>query len=64
MIITVNGNTVEFTGSTLQEYLAIMGYGERIVVELNGKIIKKEVWKSVLLSPNDVLEVVAFVGGG
>ena len=37
---------------------------DRVVIELNKKILKKELFESVLLKENDELEIVTFVGGG
>ena len=37
---------------------------EFVIAELNGKIIKRQQWRDVLLSDGDVLELVTIVGGG
>lgn len=37
---------------------------DRVVIELNKNIIKKDGLESILLNNNDELEVVTFVGGG
>ena len=37
---------------------------DRVVIELNKKILKKDLFDSTLLSENDQLEIVTFVGGG
>lgn len=37
---------------------------EKIAAELNGNIIPKSEYESVILKDDDVLEVVSFVGGG
>ena len=37
---------------------------DRVVIELNKNILKKELFDSTLLSENDELEIVTFVGGG
>ena len=37
---------------------------ERIVVELNEKIIKKIEWPHTILKENDAVELISFVGGG
>ena len=37
---------------------------DRVVIELNKKIVKKDLFDSTLLSENDQLEIVTFVGGG
>lgn len=39
--------------------------GERpMVVELNGRVIRKEEWESTVLQAGDALELVHLVGGG
>lgn len=37
---------------------------DRVVIELNKNILKKDLFSSTLLSENDELEIVTFVGGG
>ena len=37
---------------------------DRVVIELNKNILKKDSFDSTLLSENDQLEIVTFVGGG
>jgi len=37
---------------------------ETIIVEYNGKIVKKTEWLDILLQDQDRLEVLKFVGGG
>ena len=37
---------------------------DRVVIELNKNILKKDLFNSTLLSENDELEIVTFVGGG
>lgn len=37
---------------------------EYIAVELNREIVKRNAWETTRLRPNDVLEIVHFVGGG
>lgn len=34
------------------------------VVELNGKILKQELWESTAISADDSLEILIFMGGG
>ena len=36
----------------------------RIAVLVNGEIIKKDLWASYTLKPDDAIDVVSFVGGG
>jgi len=37
---------------------------DRVVIELNKNILKKDLFDFTLLSENDELEIVTFVGGG
>ena len=37
---------------------------ERVAVEYNGEILQRAQYQSVILQPDDVLEIVSFVGGG
>lgn len=37
---------------------------ERVVLELNGAIIKRPQWSEMVLHEGDALEIVCFVGGG
>jgi len=65
MTITVNGEKKEFKENTdindLLESLKLSG--KPVVVELNKEIIPKEDYDRVL-SDNDKIEIVTFVGGG
>ncbi len=65
-MITVNGENHEgFEGKTLSELLCGLGYKEAyIATELNGNIVKKDSYRTVVLKEGDSLEVVNFVGGG
>ena len=37
---------------------------KKVAVELNGKIINKNIFKKKILNNNDILEIVHFIGGG
>ena len=37
---------------------------KKVAVELNGKIINKNIFKKKILKNNDVVEIVHFIGGG
>ncbi|OQA57064.1 MAG: Sulfur carrier protein ThiS [Candidatus Omnitrophica bacterium ADurb.Bin277] len=37
---------------------------EGLVIEHNGRIVPREIWREVTLSENDTLEIISFVGGG
>lgn len=64
--ITMNGKPLEIDGDiTLAGLLAGRGVNpQRVVVELNRRIVPREEYPSTLLAGGDVLEVVTFVGGG
>ncbi|MCX7904088.1 MAG: sulfur carrier protein ThiS [Caloramator sp.] len=60
----LNDEKVSFKG-TISELLKREGYDrEKVVVLLNGNILKRELWDEVYLKEEDYLEVVSFVGGG
>ncbi len=63
----VNGSARDVTGgTTLAELLASLGLDPRmIVVEHNRTILRdRDQYHTIVLSPDDVLELVHFVGGG
>lgn len=52
-------------GLTVAELLAELGLAaDRVAVELNREILKREQWTSQPLKAGDQLEIVHFVGGG
>ena len=64
--ITLNGQrrTVE-AGASLAEMLGFLGIpADRVAVELNRKIVRKNEWESCRVEAGAELEVVHFVGGG
>ena len=67
MEITVNGEveTLEQEQS-LAQFLKNKGLDlDKLVVEYNGKVISEQKdWEEIILSGNDALEVLKFVGGG
>ncbi len=62
----VNGKTVSLEEPVkLKDFLLSSGYDlPRIAVELNGTIVPRASYDEVMLSPEDTLEIVSFVGGG
>lgn len=62
----VNGKELSLDKpQTLLEFLQEQGYQiQRIAVERNGEIVPKADYGTVQLSDSDVIEVVAFMGGG
>ena len=66
MRIKLNGEPKELGEATtlagLVEELSLVP--ERLAVELNGEVVRRADWPSVVLSEGDRVEVVHFVGGG
>ena len=64
--IMLNGKSVEFDSEVnLLDFLEMRGIEpNRVVVEYNGDIAKREDWRSITLKDNDRLEILKFVGGG
>ena len=66
MRATVNGEPLDLPdGLTVLALLAHLGVrAERVAVERNGAVVKKARHADEVLSADDVLEIVTFVGGG
>ena len=66
MEIYINGECQQFPEPLsmveLLQRLALQG--DRIAVELNRQIVRREQWSSTQLQEKDRLEIVQFVGGG
>ena len=64
--MTVNGQKKEWTeGLTVAGLLEREAFrADRVAVERNGKIVRRAEFSDTVLEPEDVLEVVSFVGGG
>jgi len=62
----VNGKDVQVSESiSLECFILSCNYNNvKIAVELNGCIIPKEKYSSVMLKDEDCMEIVSFVGGG
>ena len=65
-MVQVNGQPeAGGAGMTLAEYVREKGYREdRIAVERNGALVPRAQYGETRLQPEDVLEIVSFVGGG
>lgn len=65
-MIKINGkNTPEALGETLSAYLEKAGYNQDIIaVEVNYNIIPKSDYKIYIISEDDEIEIVSFMGGG
>lgn len=66
MEVMINGDTFEFGEQlTLLELLQQLEIDEqRVIVEHNSKLIKQDAFASQVVSANDKLELLEFVGGG
>ena len=65
MKITVNGKEINFEGKTIIDL--INSYDLKpgmIAVEKNKEIIKRDLFTEEIISENDIIELVRFVGGG
>ncbi len=65
-MIRVNGQMLEgYENSKLADLLNALQFDcTKIAVERNGEIIPKKKYQETVLTENDVIEVVSFVGGG
>ncbi|WP_425061266.1 hypothetical protein SCACP_20540 [Sporomusa carbonis] len=66
MRLIVNGKELLVSdGLTIAELVDQQRFNpEVIVIEYNQKIVRKDEWQTIVLQPEDCLEVVNFVGGG
>ncbi len=64
--VFINGDQREVPENlTLKGLLRFLNVKEeRVAIERNREIIKREAWEQVRVEPGDQLEVVQFVGGG
>ncbi|MEG2658978.1 MAG: sulfur carrier protein ThiS, partial [Clostridiales bacterium] len=64
-LVTVNGKTQEYISTDLQTFLSAQGYRiDTVAVEINGEIIAKATYGTVVIQDKDVIEIINFVGGG
>ncbi|MBU1086105.1 MAG: sulfur carrier protein ThiS [Candidatus Omnitrophica bacterium] len=66
MRLKINGKQQEIKDCfDLEKLISSKGLNpNNIVVEYNTKIIPKQNWPEVILKPEDMIEIVSFVGGG
>jgi thiamine biosynthesis protein ThiS len=66
MTLTINGEARDFPSiATLSDLVAHLGMkADRVAIELNRELIRRESWSTVQLKDGDKLEIVHFVGGG
>ena len=64
--IQLNGNQYEINdGINLNELLNKLKIEKKkVAIEVNGEIIEKKKYTNLILSKNDVVEIVHFIGGG
>ena len=61
----INGKYEEINDINLLDYLRKNKYrADRVVVDLNGDIVKKADFKKINIKNTDKIEIVCFVGGG
>jgi sulfur carrier protein len=66
VMININGMAAEAPeGLSLQDLLSTKGLPDKaVIIELNGAIIRRDLWESTRLGPGDSLEIVRIIGGG
>lgn len=69
MQIVINGSEREFPSltstSTIADLLAALEIkGDRVAIEQNGAIVRRDAWQSTFVQSGDKFEIVHFVGGG
>jgi thiamine biosynthesis protein ThiS len=64
--VTINGERhLLDSGSTLEDVLRTLGLEpERVAIELDRAIVKRELWRATTLASGAEIEIVQFVGGG
>jgi len=64
--IQLNGDPYEINGRTnLNELLNKLKIQKnKVAIEVNGEIVQKEKYESLVLNKDDKVEVVHFIGGG
>jgi sulfur carrier protein len=64
--VTLNGERRSFPDRTtlLDVVRALNLEPERVAIEFNRAIVKRELWPSTVLDDNAEIEIVQFVGGG
>ena len=64
-MVKINGEHVEAAGQTLSQYLASTACNpQRIVIEYNGEILTRENYDTTVLTDDDQVEIISFMGGG
>jgi len=65
-IITLNGKDIDLQNSTtLHQVVDQFCRGNKhVIAELNGTIIKTNIWRETAVKDGDQLELISIVGGG
>ncbi|MCX5817658.1 MAG: sulfur carrier protein ThiS [Proteobacteria bacterium] len=66
MRVTVNGKTMEVAENTsLWGFILLCKIKpETVIIELNERVIRRNIWTETVLMEGDRIELVTFVGGG
>jgi len=65
MNLIINGENRISAAETLSALVEQLGMKpDRVAVELNREIVRRDVWQQTRLKDGDQLEIVHFVGGG
>ena len=66
MKVTINGEIKELESEvTLDRLLELFSLpSQRVAVEVNREVVRKQAWHSTVVHDDDRIEVVHFVGGG
>ena len=64
--IQLNGNSYEINnGTNLNELLNKLKLKKnKVAIEVNGEIVEKKKYEDLILTKNDKVEIVHFIGGG
>ncbi|HKV41564.1 MAG TPA: sulfur carrier protein ThiS [Blastocatellia bacterium] len=66
MKIVLNGSEADVPdGAGIRDVIAALDLiPERVAVEVNRRILRRQEWDSITLAEGDAVEIVHFVGGG
>ena len=64
--LNINGSTYVFNSAiTILQLMNYLGFNKNvIVIDYNGVILEKTLWKNTTLKDNDCLEILSIAGGG
>ena len=64
LIVNAKEEVFDEDSFNISELLKLKNIDKKVIVELNGEILKSESFESVLLKNEDKLEILYFMGGG